>query len=237
MLFESERQAVEIAPGLFCGDIELEQRRQLCLEVAINEHLVPKSPDRSIANINFINRMEEYMFQNKDNEVIVHSWDDSFTFRDVSAKTIYEHVVGRMRLNGFLLHEREGSKHLTVHVWGDDDTVAFALARTNPQYDRVLMTVSYTDSADNHIDLVHWTILDYINYNEMLNDGKRLTGFSSYDIHNLDSYCSKVGVDSFVSHDGMFPATHIGYPDLTGIEALGATDENFELLQLVYGTY
>lgn len=213
-------------------DIEREKKRLTCQSVAINEGLIP-SRGQDVPEFNFINRMIDFMYEDKNNSVIVHSWDEDFRFRDVSAKTIYEHVVGRMRLNGFRLVEDAGFKHVNVHVWGDDDTAAFALCMKAEDFERVIMAVSYTSSSDNHFDLVEDTIRRYINFEKVLKDGENLAGFKSYNIHELDAYLRNVGVQPYITKEGKFVSAYRYAPDKDGIEALGATDENFELLQLI----
>lgn len=211
------------------------EREGLCTRIALAENLV--SLPLSMDEIQFVSRMAKYMFE-EEHYPIFHSWDDEWTFRDVTCQDVAERTIARMRLVGFLLRENGYSDKTAIHVWCDDNTLAFALAKVTSNGDEPIMTVAYTSRSQHHMDLVDREILPYIDYSKVLEDGRKLVGFESYDIHNLKSYLSKMGVEPLITKDGYFKSDAPNYyPDLGGISVLEATNQNMAILWLIYATY
>lgn len=208
------------------------EQEGLCTRIAVSEGLV--SMPLNMNEIAFVSRMGKYMFD-ENHFPLFHSWNDEWFFRDVSSQEIAERTVARMRLCGFLLKDAKYCDRMNIHVWCSDDTLAFALAKENPDGDIPVMTVAYTCTYQHHMDLVDKSILSYIDYTRVLEDGRKLTGFESYPIHNLKSFLKKVGVLPRILENGFFKSdAPARYPDLDGASVLEATDESMAVLGLIY---
>lgn len=206
----------------------------LCYEIALDEGLITRA--HTIEEIHFVSRMAKHMFE-EDHFPVIHSWNDDYYYGCVSGSEIFERTIGRMRLNGFLLKDEGVIENPAIHVWADDDTVAFALAAEGDNYDIALYTVAFTDSRGHHIDLVNRNILQFIDYEKVLHDGEILAGFRSYYIHKLDTFLTAVGVTALIDKNGKFISNSTRYPDLDGAEVLEATEEGFEVLQMISDQY
>lgn len=211
------------------------EKEGLCTRIALSEGLVTLPLD--INEIHFISRMAKYMFE-ENHYPVFHSWNDDWMFRDVTCQEVAERTIARMRLVGFLLRERGYTSKTSIHVWCDDNTLAFALAKVTPRGDVPVMTVAYTRRSQHHMDLVDRSILPFIDYLKVLEDGKKLVGFESYDIHNLKAYLSKMGVTTLITKDGYFKSDSPNYyPDLIGSTVLEANNENMAILGMIYLPY
>lgn len=211
------------------------EQEGLCTRISLAEGLV--SLPLSMDEIHFVSRMAKFMFE-ENHYPIFHSWDDEWTFRDVTCQVVAERTIARMRLCAFLLEDKHFADKTSIHIWCDGDTLAFALATVTPSGDVPLMTVAYTSRSQHHMDLVDRDILRFIDYSRVLEDGRKLVGFESYDIHNLKSYLAKIGVVPLITKDGYFKSDAPNYyPNLIGSTVLEANNENMAILGLIYSTY
>ena len=220
----------------FSCDEELEELRWNCRAVAGALGLVGPEPLR-VPDLQYVNRMADFIKAYPDR--VIYEYTPGWFWKGnggLVANDVITRMHARFKVVAWILQHECGIKHdYQTVVWNDGRTLAVALTYTEGEYDIPLITCSYTTGNYDHLDFISNEIVDVFDYGMIIEDGVKLVGFPSYNIHCLEDFLYMSGcLPKIVKNAGRFISNDPSrYESLPGAEALAADEEGMRNVELI----
>lgn len=210
------------------------KRKEDYRELAISLGYIGPKP-LHVPDFNYADCMEEFMEAYP--KPIIEAWNPYWRWepKKLSARDILSVMDLRFKIIAWELHDMYKIDHdYCTLCWSNDNTLALCLAYREDEYYIPLVTCSYTNEDYHHLDFVSNKISDFYDYGGVIEDGKNLVGFPSYNVHCLEDFLYMSGVQPKISDSGLFISNNPAkYPNLNGARVLAADEDGMQNVQFI----